>query len=98
MNKRVTFKWASATASRAAVRLYLVQGGQLLAGTSLTAGDRQAIEAWITATKFKGKAGTVVWPQTVAGIVLAGIGPSNEFHAARWLRTWAAVGRAISAR
>lgn len=95
MNKRVTFKWASATASRAAVRLYLVQGGQLLAGTSLTAGDRQAIEAWIAAAKFKGKAGTVVWPQTVAGIVLAGIGPSNEFHAARWLRTWAAVGRAL---
>ena len=95
MNKRVTFKWTSTVTSRADVRLYLVQGGQLLAGASLVAGDRQALDAWITSAKFKGKAGTVAWPQTVAGVLLAGIGPRNEFHAARWLRTWAAIGRAL---
>lgn len=95
MSKRVSFKWSSAATSRADVRLYVVQEGKVLAGASLTEDDRQALDAWITAATFKGKAGAVAWPQTVPGVLLAGIGPRNEFHAARWRRTWAAIGRAL---
>lgn len=74
----------------------LVQDGKLLVPSSLPAEDRNALDAWIQATQFKGKAAAVAWPQGVpSATLLVGIGKQKEFHAARWLRAWAAAGRAL---
>ena len=95
MNRAIGFGWA-ARPGRADARVALVRGGRLLAGKSMSAGDRRALEAWIGAAKYEGKAGTVAWPQGAFGpTLLAGIGKEREFHAARWVRAWAAAGRAL---
>ena len=95
MNKAVRFLWAPRP-SRPDAQVALVQEGKLLAPPSLPAADRQALAAWIAAAKFKGKVGAAAWPQGLASPVLAvGIGKQKDFHAARWLRAWAAAGRAL---
>ena len=95
MNKAIRFQWA-ARSSRPDARVVLVQEGRLLAPPSLPAADRQALERWIETTKFKGKVGAAAWPQGLPAPVLAvGIGKKQDFHAARWLRAWAAAGRAL---
>lgn len=95
MSRSFQYHWAAKPSGRADVRLMLVSDGRLLAGPSVSAGERKALVAWMAAADFKGKAGTAAWPQTVPGILLAGIGAEKEFHAARWRRTWAAAGRAL---
>lgn len=95
MSRPFEFHWTPKPSGRTDVRLMLVRDGRLLGGPSLSGGERKALEAWLKAAEFKGKAGTVAWPQTVAGILLAGIGEEKEFHAARWRRAWAAAGRAL---
>ena len=95
MNKAIRFRWAPRP-SRSDARVVLVQEGQPLAPPSLPPADRQALDAWIAASKFKGKVGAAAWPQGPASPVLAvGIGKKKDFHAARWLRAWAAAGRAL---
>ncbi|NCA81863.1 MAG: leucyl aminopeptidase [Opitutae bacterium] len=95
MNRAIEFRWA-ARPSRPDARVALVQDGELLAASSLSAADRQALDGWIQAEKFKGKAGATAWPQGVAApVLLVGIGQQAEFHAARWWRAWAAAGRAL---
>jgi leucyl aminopeptidase len=96
MTKALSFTWCAPSASRAAVRVVPVQEGRLLAGASLPAAQRKALESWLAAFSFPGAAGTVVWPQAEPSVLLAGIGKKSEFHAARWLRSWAAAGRALA--
>lgn len=96
MTKPIAFKWVSASALRAEARILLVQEGRLLAGGSLPAAEQRAIQAWMDSAKFRGGAGEVAWPQTGLPVLLAGIGTKKEFHAARWLRAWAAAGRALA--
>ncbi len=95
MNRAFRFQWA-ARPVRPDARVVLVQEGALLAPAGLPAVDRNALASWIRAAKFKGKAGSVAWPQGVpAPTLLVGIGKKSDFHAARWLRAWAAAGRAL---
>lgn len=95
MNKAIRFLWAPRP-SRPDAQVALVQEGKLLAPPSLPAADRQALAAWMAAAKFKGKVGAAAWPQGLASPVLAvGLGKQKDFHAARWLRAWAAAGRAL---
>lgn len=95
MNKAIEFRWTARSTSPDA-RVVLVQDGRLLAPPSLPAVDRHALDAWIQATKFKGKAAATAWPQGLpAPVLLVGIGKKKDFHAARWLRAWAAAGRAL---
>ena len=95
MNKAIRFQWAPRP-SRPDAQVVLVQEGRLLAPPSLPQADRLALENWIGTTKFKGKVGAAAWPQGLPSTVLAvGIGKKKDFHAARWLRAWAAAGRAL---
>ncbi len=96
MNKPITFKWAPAGASRADLRVGLVQEGRLLAGPSWPAEERQATERWMKAATFTGKAGSATCPPIAAPVVLIGTGPKADFHPARWLRGWAAAGRILA--
>jgi hypothetical protein len=96
MTKALSFTWCAPSVSRAVVRVVLVQEGRLLAGASLPAAQRKALEAWRAASSYEGAAGTVAWPQAEPSVLLAGIGKKSEFHAARWVRTWAAAGRALA--
>lgn len=97
MNNAFTFKWKASAVSAAPVRLVLVQEGALLAGESLPAEERRKLEDWIRASEFQGEAGTVAWPRSAGSpVLLAGIGTRKDFHAARWLRSWAAVGGALA--
>jgi leucyl aminopeptidase len=96
MNKPFSCKWASSGASPSAVRIVLVQGDTLLAGRSLAPEERRSLEAWIREASFRGEAAAVAWPQGgQRPVLLVGIGASKDFHAARWLRSWAAAGRAL---
>ncbi len=96
MSPTVEFRWALRP-SRADVRLVLAQGDKLLPPASLPAGDRHALEAWIQAAKFEGAAAATAWPPGLAvPTLLVGIGKKKDFHAARWLRAWAAAGRALA--
>ena len=95
MNKAIGFRWAL-RASRPDARVVLVQEGRPLTPPSLPAADRQALAAWMAATKFKGKAAATAWPQGLPSpVLLVGVGKKADFHAARWFRAWAAVGRAL---
>ena len=95
MNNAIRFQWAPRP-SRPDARVVLVQDEKPLAPPSLPAADRQALEAWIGAAKFKGKVGAAAWPQGLPAPILAvGLGKKKDFHAARWLRAWAAAGRAL---
>ena len=95
MNKAIRFQWAPRS-SRPDAQVVLVQEGRLLAPPSLPPADRLALEKWIGTTKFKGKVGAAAWPQGLPSPMLAlGIGRKKDFHAARWLRAWAAAGRAL---
>ncbi len=95
MSASVEFQWA-ARPSRPDARVVLVQDGALLAPPSLPAAERHALEAWIKATKFKGKVAATAWPPGAPSpALLVGIGKKKDFHAARWWRAWAAAGRAL---
>ena len=95
MNKAVLFRWG-VRASRPDARVVLVQDRKLLPPPSLSAAERQALDAWLKATRFKGKTAATAWPQGLpAPVLLVGLGSKKDFHAARWLRAWAAAGRAL---
>ena len=64
MNKAVLFRWAR-RASRPDAQVVLVQDGKSLPPASLPAADRQALDAWLKATKFKGKAAATAWVSMV---------------------------------
>ena len=96
MNKPIDFRW-SPRPSRPDARLVLVQGEALLAPPALPATDRHALEAWRQAADFEGAAGSTAWPTGLpAPVLLVGIGKKQDFHAARWVRAWAAAGRALA--
>lgn len=96
MTRAIAFTWAR-RAVRPAVQVVPVQDGQLLAPSSLPAGDRQALEAWRKASDFEGTVGATAWPAGMpAPVLLFGIGKKADFHAARWLRAWASAGRALA--
>ncbi|NLB65816.1 MAG: leucyl aminopeptidase [Lentisphaerae bacterium] len=92
----MVFRWAAKPSPRTDARIVLVREGRLLAGESLTAEERRSIQRWLTAAQFKGKAGTAAWCQGAPGVVAAGLGAEKDFHAARWVRTWAAAGRLLA--
>ena len=96
MTRPVSFAWAAGRASRAEVRLGLVRDGEVLAGPSWPAAERRAAERWIEAEKFGAKAGVAAWVPAGAPTLLAGIGKKRDFHASRWVRSWAALGRALA--
>lgn len=96
MNRFVEFKWAAAGAPAGEVRVGLVQDGRLLGGAEWPEDLRRAAEGWIGEEKYEGKAGTAAWPRGCGKVLLAGIGPKKDFHAARWVRAWAAAGRALA--
>lgn len=96
MSKTIEFKWAL-RAARPDARVALVQEDKLLAPPSWPAADRRALEIWRQASNFKGEVGATTWfPGMPSPVLLAGIGPKKDFHAARWLRAWAAAGRALA--
>ena len=96
MSRAVEFTWAS-PAVRSDARVVLVQEGKLLAPSGLREADRQALEKWRKAADFEGAVGATAWPPGMAGpTLLVGLGPRQDFHAARWLRAWAAAGRALA--
>lgn len=96
MNKPIDFRWV-ARSVRPDARIVLAQGPALLAPAALPAADRRALEAWRKASAFEGEAGATAWPTGLsAPVLLVGIGKKSDFHAARWLRAWAAAGRALA--
>ena len=96
MTEPMRFAW-TAPAARPAARLILVQDGRALVPPALPPADRRALAAWLPASRFEGGAGEIAWPQGFSGpVLLAGLGPKKEFHAARWFRAWAAAGRALA--
>jgi leucyl aminopeptidase len=97
MNNALSFRWATARSTPADGQLLLVQDGQLLAPSSLSASSRSAIEAWIKGAAFKGSVGTTAWPTgLLSPVLLLGIGGADDFHVARWVRAWSAAGHAWS--
>jgi leucyl aminopeptidase len=96
MNKALAFAWASAPSAHPDVRVALVQAGRLLESPNLAKADQQALAAWMKMAKFEGAAAATAWPPGLASpVLLVGLGPVKDFHAARWLRAWAAAGRAL---
>ena len=96
MTELLRFAWAEPAAPTAA-RVVLVQDGRALAPPALTAAERRVLAAWLKSSKFEGTAGETAWPPGLsAPVLLAGLGPKPEFHAARWFRAWAGVGRALA--
>lgn len=96
MNNTVSFRWSTVRSPRPDVRIVLVQEGRLLASPSLSVPEKKALEAWIKGSKFKGETAATAWPTGLASaILLIGIGKKKEFHAARWVRAWAAAGRSL---
>ena len=97
MNRVQPFRWAAARSARSEAQLVLVQEGRALVPPGLDAAAKRALDAWLGATKFAGAAGTTAWPPGLAApVLLVGIGKKKDFHAARWLRAWAAAGRALA--
>ena len=97
MTKVPQFRWVPARGARTAARIVLVQGGRVLAPPALAPAEAQALAAWMKAADFTGAAAATAWPPGFAApVLLVGIGKKAEFHAARWLRAWAAAGRALA--
>ena len=94
MNRTVRFVRG---AGRGAARVVLVQDGAALGAEAFSGAERKALAAWLQAAQFKGEAAATAF---AAGfeppVLLAGLGRKSEFNAARWLRTWAAAGRALA--
>ena len=95
MSGFMRFKQVKA-ASAQAVPVIPVQEGRLLAGASLPAAVRKAVETWRKAAEYEGAAGTTAWAQAEGPVLLIGLGPKKAFHPARWIRAWAAAGRALA--
>jgi leucyl aminopeptidase len=97
MSEAIQFKWGSARRAHPDARVALVQEGKLLGSPSLSVPERQALEVWMKMSKFDGAMATTAWPTGAEPpVLLVGIGKKKEFHAARWLRAWAAAGRALA--
>jgi len=96
MSNSLSFCWATARSTRADAQLILVQEGQVLAPPSLSAANRKMLEEWIKGSAFKGTPSSTAWPSGLASpVLLLGIGAKPDFYVARWVRAWAAAGRAL---
>ena len=96
MSPAIEFRWALRPPHTDA-RVILVQEGRLLAPAAVTLAERQELEAWIKTAKFEGDVAALARPAGLKTPVwLAGLGRKKDFHAARWLRTWAAIGRELA--
>lgn len=92
MNK-LQFRWVNTGQSPACI-LVSTKTDVLDAG-DLSAADKKKVSTYLKSAAFTGAFGATAWvPGTSIPVLLAGIGKPNEFHAARWLRTWSAVARA----
>jgi leucyl aminopeptidase len=97
MNKAVAFAWTASPSARVDARVALVQEGRLLGSPALSPAEKQALAAWMKASKFEGAAAATAWPPMAESpVLLIGIGKKKDFHAARWWRAWAAAGRALA--
>ncbi len=84
-------------AAAGAVRILPVRAGAVWGAEALSEADAAALSAWLRKHEFKGEAGETAWPQGMSSpVLLAGVGASGAFDAARWLRGWAAAGKALA--
>ena len=96
MNRPVEFHWVL-WSPRTDARVILMQEGRILAPPALTSTERQELETWLKTAKFEGAMATTARPAGLKSpYLLAGLGRKKEFHAARWLRLWATIGRELS--
>lgn len=94
MSSPIEFAWSLQFPARADLQVVLVQNGNLLPPPGLSSSLRRALAAWLKESKFESPAGATACPSGLERpILLLGIGSPKEFHPARWLRAWAAVGR-----
>ncbi len=97
MSRAMTFSWSKERSARGDARLALVQDGRLLGSPSWSAAEKRALEAWMKAAEFDGAAAATAWPAGMGNpVLLVGLGPQKDFHAARWWRAWAAAARALA--
>ena len=79
-----------------AVRVLPVRNGAVWGAETLGEADAAVLSAWLRKREFKGEAGEVFWPRGMSvPVLLAGVGAAGAFDTARWLRGWAAVGKAL---
>jgi len=96
MSNSISFRWATARSAQADAQLILVQEGQVLAPPSLSTSAKKALEDWVKGSSFKGAIASTAWPTgQPSPVLLLGIGAKADFHVARWVRAWAASGRAL---
>ena len=96
MSKTIRFAWRATAPAGKDPQILLVQDGHILYPAHWTAAARRGVDAWRKSAKFEGAVGELAWPPGLnQSLILAGIGQPKDFHAARWLRVWAAIGQQL---
>ncbi|MGB4621427.1 MAG: leucyl aminopeptidase [Kiritimatiellia bacterium] len=96
MSKTIRFEWRASAPGEGEPQVLFVQDGNILYPAFWTAGARRELDAWQKNAGFTGGTGEIVWPAGLKSpVILAGVGKRTDFHAARWLRVWAAIGRQL---
>lgn len=96
MNKSIEFRWVQ-NAPAVTPQILLVQDGRLLPPPDLSAAAQKELTAWLKTAQFEGEPAACARPAGLSATYwLIGLGKAKDFHAARWLRCWATVGRELA--
>ena len=94
MSKTIRFEWRASAPGEGEPQVLFVQDGNILYPAFWTPGRRE-LDAWQKRGLYRRHGRNCLTRGLRNPGILAGAGKRMDFHAARWLRVWAAIGRQL---